>query len=119
MEMTPLYMAETAEFLSGEGYRLTVGRAHYGEGALAAKSTRYELLRGEHQHFVLETVEHPEACTRYFLEVVDFFGMRAFSFPLDSWKFFDDRIEFKFVPVDATGLGLSFIIEFDAVPQPG
>ncbi|MEM6992469.1 MAG: hypothetical protein AAF721_18290 [Myxococcota bacterium] len=109
-------MEETAEFLAGRGYRLLVEPVLYGGTDAAAKATRYELRCGEHQHLVLETLQHPGARPRFYLEIRRFYGMRAYSYPLDSWKFFEDRIEFKFNAAD-TGLGHSFILDFAELPD--
>ncbi len=116
MEMTPAYMAETAEFLRGEGYALSIDEQTYGAGAHAPKATCYTVQRGPALHLVLETVHDVDGGVRYFLEIVRYFGLRSYSFPLDSWKHFPDRVEFKFIPKDATGLGLSFTVDLADVP---
>lgn len=111
MEMTPAYMREAAEGMADKGFSL---RAHRREvdGQPDIVALAYELDRGDSESLVLECVEHPEAGARYFLEVRNFHGLRSFSFPLESWKLRDDRIEFKYYALDDTGRGLALTLVF-------
>ncbi len=113
MEMSGDYLAETANYLKNKGLELEVQSHAYGE---TAKSQRYALSFGENLLLELESVSHPDAPERFYLELKRYFGMRAFSFALDSWRYFDDRVEFKFYAPAQTSVGLSFILEFELIP---
>lgn len=109
MEMSPAYLGETAKFLEGKGFSLDREETDYrGDGAVVGRKF---VLRRDSEHLILEVVEYQDGAPKYFLKVENYHGLSTFSFPLDSWKHRPDRVEFKYVPVDDTGLGLSFTID--------
>jgi len=114
MEMSKQYMKKTAEHLKEKGYSLEEKVVPYGNDG--AMGTQFVLQREPKQHFILETLEYSKAAPAYFLEIVQFFGLTSFSFPLDSWKYFQDRVEFKYYVLDNTGIGLSFTLRFSDIP---
>ncbi len=110
MEMSPEYMKKTAEHLSQKGYVCKEEEIDYGTNIDGTtRATRYTLSRAE-VCLILECVKHPTDGHRYFLEVSKFHNLTMTSFLLDSWKFFKDRIEFKFYALPDTGMGLSFVL---------
>ena len=110
MEMSPEYLRKTAHHLKEKGYELREETVSYGEHPQGpCQAQRYILTRPEVQ-LILESVQHPQEGVRYFLELVQYHGLSVTSFPLDSWKFFKDRVEFKFYVLPDTGLGLSFVL---------
>lgn len=110
MEMSPEYLRKTALNLQERGYELKEELRDYGQnGEGSCEGTRYTLSRPE-ICLVLECVKHPSEGHRYFLEVVQFHNLSMTSFLLDSWKFFKDRVEFKFYALPETGMGLSFVL---------
>lgn len=112
MEMSGSYLEETALFLETKGYAKVTENSIYGaaDDAEQAQCVRHTLRKGDEEHFILEVVTHPNSKDRYFLEIRKFHYLCSQSFPLDSWKFFPDRVEFKYYVQDVAGLGLSFIL---------
>ena len=110
MEMSPEYLRKTAQHLQGQGYELSEEEISYGDVAGGTCTGRRYALKRPATHLILEVVSHPQEGTRYFLELVQFHGLSITSFPLDSWKFFKDRVEFKFYALPENGLGLSFVL---------
>lgn len=113
MEMSPAYMDETARAMEKKGYALAV-EPLTGEvdGEVKYTGTRFTLT-AEEREFQLEALTYGDDDHTYFLQIVNFHGMRTFSFPLDSWKHRDNRVEFKFVADKATAQGLAFILPFE------
>lgn len=123
MEMSSAYMATTAEHLKSQGWSLadehncmTLGGGVLGSDGQAAQSIihGYRLRAERSAELLLETVESPTPdggrLVRFYLEIVDYFGLRSSSYELDSWKFFPDRVEFKYKCDSETSLGPSFTI---------
>ncbi|MEM9068569.1 MAG: hypothetical protein AAGE52_08690 [Myxococcota bacterium] len=111
MEMTPLYMNETAQALASHGFKMRIEATDYGDEE-SVPATRYHLDRpGE--RLILETVIHPEVGELYYLEIVNFHGLQSASFQLDSWKFRPDRVELKYQPTPEGTGGLSLILRLD------
>ncbi len=111
MKMSHDYMKETCAHLATCGYTLDEEEVSYGENEVGEQSIGFVYhLKNENTHFKLETLQHGSHEDRYYLEIVSFHEMKSFSFELDSWRYFDDRIEFKYYIHPETGLGLSFII---------
>lgn len=112
MEMSPAYMEEAASAFARHGFTLEKSEAVLGEvDGKPCRSTKYDLVRGEAERFVLEVVDHPTEGHRYYLEIAAFHGLRSFSFPLDSWKVKGSAVELKYYAMPENGLGLS--LRFD------
>lgn len=110
MEMSPEYMRKTAHHLASKGYEIKEEEVDYGTSSDGTtRAQRYTLSRPE-VCLVLECVNHPALGHRYFLELGKFHNLTMTSFLLDSWKFFKDRVEFKFYALPETGMGLSFVL---------
>lgn len=110
MEMSADYLRQTAAYLKGRGYALEEADVDYGcINDKPCRGHRYICTRpGE--RLILEVVQNPKEGERYFLELAEYHGLTVTSFPLDSWKHFKDRVEFKFYALPENGLGLSFIL---------
>ncbi len=103
--MSADYLAATAGHLARCGFAVSVDQTNYGDEATAQ---RYHCV-GLAMEWVLEVVSHPAAEDRFFLEIVRHHNLSSASFPLDSWRFFDDRIEFKYYADETSGMGLSLV----------
>ena len=108
--MSLSYMRQSATFLSQWGFEVEEKEGVLGSDAAGDCISHQFRLRREGEELVLEAVVHPTYGLRYFLEIVHFHGMSSFSFPLDSWKHRDERIEFKYYCLPNDGRGLSFIL---------
>lgn len=115
MEMSGDYLRQSAQWLASVGYTLKEELPDAEPGTPVC--VRYHLSRGEEEHFVLECLRYEDGSERYYLEIMRYYAMRAFSFPLDSWKHFKDRVEFKFYALDEPPLGLSFILARPPAPE--
>ena len=110
MEMTLAYLEQTLAHLRSKGFAVQSDESHYGEPNVTGKCFH---LQRDDLHLAIEAVEHPECEVRFFLEIPRIRSLRSTSFPLDSWRFFDDRIEFKYYADARTGMGLSFVIDLE------
>ncbi len=117
MKMSKKYMEETAVFISSRGYELKKENDEMnsvqddGQGEEIDGRVRFVLSSESQKEFILECVSYASGVENYFLEIKKYFQLRCFSFPLDSWKYFPDRVEFKFYAIDEPPLGLSFILD--------
>ncbi len=117
MEMSPDYARETAEALESCGYdRVTEEETVSHAGEDCYRSIRHRLTAAQ-QKLVLECVIYPDDDVRYYLELVRYFGLRSSSFPLDSWKYRDDRVEFRYYTQPSTGAALTFVLTYP-IRQP-
>ncbi len=71
---------------------------------------RWTLTR-EAVHIELEALEYPDGTAAFYLALIDYHGLSTSSFPLDSWKLWPERIEFKFYTHPESGQGLTFTIK--------
>lgn len=108
MKMSVTYMAETARAMESAGFELTAEERPL-PGETDAVVHEFRLHRGDDCRLVLQAIEYPGA-TDYYLELEEYHGMTSFSFPLDSWKHFGDRVELKYYTHPATSLGLSLTL---------
>ncbi len=114
MEMTPEYAAETAEALSGFGYRCDINTEdRKKDGRLLFSATRYR-LSAPNQFLVLEVILYPDNEVRYYLEINQYHGLSCFSFELDSWKYRADFIEFRYYTHPETGSALTLKLLYPA-----
>jgi len=110
MEMSADYMAETVEHMQRFGYSVTEAKdTNERDGQLVFNRTKYSCQSAEAE-LVLEVLCYADGREAYFMEIVRMGAMSSFSFPLDSWKFRPETVEFKYYVHPATGLGLSFLI---------
>lgn len=116
MEMSPEYAAETADALAGHGYHCEVEREEReNDGAPVFSATRYHLSAPD-QQLTLEVLVYPDNEVRYFLEITGFHGLSSYSFELDSWKYRDRHIEYRYYTHPETGGALTLKIPY---PDPG
>lgn len=116
MEMSLGYMEKTVEFLQTRQFDVLRTKDNFADeqGNITVRHT-FSLTRGDTESFRLETLVRHDGTLVYYLEIVRFHGLRCYSFPLDSWKFRDAFVEFKFYAPAETGVGLSFIVD---TPKP-
>jgi len=115
MDMSAAWMRETAEAMEAAGWQVSHGRKDEGDFV----RDRYEVRGGEREQLVFECLTYPDGDERYWLQLVAWHGLRTYPFPLDSWKFRDAFVEFKFHVEPVSGLGLSFIVDFPRKAYPG
>jgi len=114
MDMSRQWMQETAEAVEAAGWRVVCSE----KDDEAFHRVRYDIHGGDREHLVLECLTYPEGEERYWLQLVGWHGLRCHPFPLDSWKFRDAFVEFKFLVEPVTGMGLSFMMDFPRMPGP-
>lgn len=113
MAATTEDMANAASGLVDAGFHAVVERDDKRrDGTLVYERVRWTLTRGEHEELELEALSYPDGTESFFLRLVRFHGMRTHSFPLDSWKLWPERIEFKYYVHPETGQGLAFTLVF-------
>ncbi|MCH2110477.1 MAG: hypothetical protein MK135_14235 [Polyangiaceae bacterium] len=78
----------------------------------------FEVHRPE-ERLLFEAVDHPQEGMRYFLEVAEFHGLSSFRLPLDSWKIWPDRLEFKYYSLPENGRAVSFILDLPGLDERG
>lgn len=119
MEMSPEYADETAAEMTEHGYTLNTDKENRMDGSiLRFKSTRHH-LSAENQHLILEVIRYPDGEIRYFLEIAMYGGLSSFSFELDSWKYRDDHVEFRYYTNPETGGALTIRLNYpSADPSP-
>lgn len=112
MEMSSAYLRQTVDHLQQVGYDVEEHtEAKERSGQIVFDRTRFRCSKPADQaEFILEVLTYPDGREAYYLELVAIGPMRSFSFPLDSWKFRPDSVEFKYYLHPETGLGLSFIL---------
>ncbi|MBV1860512.1 MAG: hypothetical protein KUG77_19020 [Nannocystaceae bacterium] len=114
MELTTEDLAKAASGLVEAGFQAVVERDDKRrDDKLVFERVRWTLTRGEHEALELEALSYPDDTEAFFLRIVRFHGIRSFSFPLDSWKLWPERIEFKYYAHPETGQGLAFTLVFD------
>ncbi len=113
MKMTLEYLGETVASLAGHGFDVVreEDEAHRGE-VLLFRRVRYRLERGCAECVVIEALSYPDDSVAWWLAVEQWHGLVANSFPVDSWKHREDRVEFKYYAPAETGLGLAFTLWF-------
>ncbi len=118
MDMSHTYVRRTVEALGERGFSIEENEKRYESDEVEGpRSTSFELRLGDAIHWTLETVFLDDGEERYFLEVHRYYGMRGYSYPLDSWKFFPDRVEFKYEVNPESSMGPSLIFCFDDIPE--
>lgn len=110
--MTAAYMAQTAAHLKAAGFELAQSEeTRVRDGATVFHRTRYQCKREPDVDLVLEVLTYPDGRENYFLELLKVGPLQSFSFPLDSWKYRPDSVEFKYYINPESGLGLSFKLD--------
>lgn len=68
---------------------------------------RFDLTRGTDQAILLECLVYPDGTETYWLQLRRMLAMRSFPFQLDSWKYHQDRVEFRYY-ARPDGVALTF-----------
>lgn len=109
MKVTTEYMEETTAAMVAAGFRCDHEPLQKRRGeTLVYEGHQWTLTRGPEITLELQALRYPEGMERFYLRIVDYHGLESFSFELDSWKHWPDRVEFKYYPHSETGRGLSF-----------
>jgi len=107
-------MAEAVSGMVEAGFHASLERNDkHRDETLVFERWHWTLTRGDTECFELEALRYPNGAESFFLQLVRFHGMRTFSFPLDSWKLWPDRIEFRYYTHPETGQGLTFILALE------
>lgn len=119
MEMSPEYAAETAGILAQRGYVCQQSEEQRKDGELLRYTATRYAMSAPGQQLNLEVVSYPDGDSRYFLEIASYHGLSSYSLELDSWKYQDDFIEFRYYTNPETGGALTLKIEYpNRVIQP-
>lgn len=112
MEMNTAYFEATLNFLETKGYALKKQLdEHIEEQGVVFSRVRVDCHLADDCRFIFEMLRYTQGQEDFFLEILKIGRMRSFSFPLDSWKYHPNRIEFKFRDDPATGLGLALTLD--------
>jgi hypothetical protein len=112
VEMNLAYFEATLVHLQTKGFVIqTQSDDHEQQGNLVFRRTTARCERGSDCCLSFETLSYANGDERFYLEIVKMGRMRGFSFPLDSWKYHANRIEFKYRDDPETGLGLALTID--------
>jgi len=117
MEMSHTYLRETLDFMTQRGFtmRSEEDRQTPPGGGPGFSRTRYHLERSD-AYFRFEYLEHDaQDHGRYFMEIVRYHGLWTYSLELDSWKWRNHQIEFKFIYHPESARALAFIFN---MPPP-
>ncbi|MFT6143895.1 MAG: hypothetical protein ACJAZO_001408 [Myxococcota bacterium] len=116
MKMTGEYLTETTARFAEVGFTVAVVTDQdTTDGELHYDRDRHILTRGTREHIEIEHITYPDGTVAWWLMIVTWHGLRADSFPMDSWKHRSDRVEFKFMASQETGLGLALVVHLDAL----
>ncbi len=116
MEMSPEYARETASVMAKRGYTLEVKeKERIDDDILRFKGVYYH-FSADQQNLVLEVLRYPDQQVRYFLEIAQYYGLSSFSFELDSWKYREEYIEFRYYTNPETGGALTLKLQFPDSP---
>ncbi len=114
MIVTTEYMASTASAMIEAGYTCELEAIDkLRNGALVYEGRRWTLRRDE-IILELEALRYADGKEAFYLKIVQYHGISCESFPLDSWKLWPERIEFKYYSHPDTGLGLAFDLKLAA-----
>jgi hypothetical protein len=112
MEMNLAYYEATIAHLQSKGFVIESKHdVQQAQGELAFDRTSNACTKGEDCCFSFEALSYPDGREDFYLEIQKVGRMRSFSFPLDSWKYHPNRIEFKYRDDPATGLGLAITLD--------
>ncbi len=108
-------MAKTVAGLVKAGFRVSLERDNKTRGDVTVyERLRWTLTRAKSVQLELEALDYPDGTAAFYLQVTDYHGLSTPSFPLDSWKLWPARIEFKFYTHPESGQGLTFTLDFAA-----
>lgn len=108
-------MAQTVAGMVAAGFEeeLEVFTKERGD-VLVYTARRWTLGKGPQVELELEVIEYPDGREAFYLALNRYHGLSSFSFPLDSWKLWPDRVEFKFYADPESGQGLTFELDLQA-----
>ncbi len=105
-------MANAVSGLVQAGFQATLERDDKARGEKKVyERLRWTLTRTMAVQLELEAIDYPDGTAAFYLRLTHYHGLSSPSFPLDSWKLWPDRIEFKFYTHPGSGQGLTFTLE--------
>lgn len=117
MEMSVAYLADTVASMAENGWTLESDEEYVVvEGVLSSMITKHRLTQGEDRVLSIEAIAYADGTESYFMAIERYGYITSTSFPLDSWKYRDNRVEFKYYTHPETGLGISFIVWYEDPP---
>lgn len=97
MEMSHDYMRETVEVMGRAGFAVEHSESAEPDPAQPVyERAEYHLRRGDAEDLVLECLTYPDGVETYWLELRKLHTLRSYSFELDSWKYRDESVEFRY-----------------------
>jgi hypothetical protein len=112
MEMTKAYYEATLDHLQAKGFTVeSVFDEQREKDSLVFHRQRATCQLDAHCRFIFEAIFYTQGQEDFFLEILQLGRARSFSFPLDSWKYHANRIEFKYRDDPETGLGLAITLD--------
>jgi hypothetical protein len=112
MEMNLAYFDATIKHLESKGFSIQITADEHRTGdelVFQRKSARCDL--GDDCSLSFEALAYSNGHENFYLEIIKMGRMRGFSFPLDSWKYHPNRIEFKYRDDPESGLGLALTLD--------
>ena len=113
MEMSLGYLQETINALEERGYKsIKTEDDLQKDGVKIYDRTSFDLSLGEDVRVVLEHLIYPNGEESYWLEIKKYYKLWSYNFEIDSWKYRDDRVEFRYYTRE-DGVALTFILQTD------
>jgi hypothetical protein len=112
MEMNLAYYEATLAHLQSKGFTIeALLDVKQSQGELVFNRKRVDCRLGDDCQLAFEALSYSDGHVDFYLEIIQMGRMKSFSFPLDSWKYHPNRIEFKYRDDPATGLGLAITLD--------
>jgi hypothetical protein len=112
MDMNLAYYEATLVHLASKGFVIqSKSDDHHNSGQLVFHRKTARCDHPDDCSLSFEALSYPDGHDDFYLEIIKMGRMRSFSFPLDSWKYHANRIEFKYRDDPETGLGLALTID--------
>lgn len=106
------YFEATLKHLESKGFAVEASSDDHRENdALVFRRKTAHCVLADDCKFSFEALAYATGNTVFYLELLKVGRVRSFSFPLDSWKFHPNRIEFKYRDDPETGLGLALTFD--------
>jgi hypothetical protein len=112
MEMNLAYFEATLNHLKKSKFSVeTVDDFHQKNNELIFERKKALCRLGDECAFDFEALQYRNGRLDFYLQILKIGRVKSFSFPLDSWKYHANRIEFKYRDDPQTGLGLALTID--------
>jgi hypothetical protein len=112
MEMNMAYYEATLDYFRKKQFSVDITEdTHAPNGDVVFHRKRAQCRLDDECAFIFEVLSYSTGRLDFYLELLKVGRVRSFSFPLDSWKFHPNRIEFKYRDDPETGLGLALTFD--------